>query len=225
MRKKWSDEDIASLAIKLRKALNLPDWQQIDVADLATKLQRDSRPAVRIDFEECSSGYLKGFAAKARPKERKVSMIYGLWQKLIKGDSHAAAIILEEIGHIFMHPEAMTIDHADGIDVKAANHPEFAEMEEEAQKFVFYTFAPIEEVYSWTDAERLVKQFGMPLELAKGYIDHLRSTRVWTQLHQHLIAKMYSIERKLVAVFSKRVASLRMSFILQKKRSTMLRLA
>ena len=50
-------------------------------------------------------------------------------------------------------------------------------------------------------------------------------TRVWTQLHQHLNAKIYSIDRKLVAVFSKRVASLRMSFILQKKRSTMLRLA
>ena len=52
-----------------------------------------------------------------------------------------------------------------------------------------------------------------------------KETRVWTQLHQHLNAKMYSIERKFVAVFSKRVASLRMSFILQKKRSTILRMA
>ena len=49
--------------------------------------------------------------------------------------------------------------------------------------------------------------------------------RVWTQLHQHLSAKMYSIERKFLAVFSKRVASLRISFILQKKRSTILRMA
>ena len=58
-----------------------------------------------------------------------------------------------------------------------------------------------------------------------GLLRHFLVLRVWTQLHQHLSAKMYSIERKLVAVFSKRVASLRMSFILQKKRSTMLRLA
>jgi hypothetical protein len=49
--------------------------------------------------------------------------------------------------------------------------------------------------------------------------------KVWAQLHQHLNAKMYNIERKLIAVFSKRVVSLLMSFILQKKRSTMLRLA
>ena len=65
------------------------------------------------------------------------------------------------------------------------------------------------------------------LQNAKCYerAPYLDLTRVWTQLHQHLIAKMYSIERKFVAVFSKRVASLRMSFILQKKRSTILRMA
>ena len=49
--------------------------------------------------------------------------------------------------------------------------------------------------------------------------------RVWTQFAQHLNAKIYSIDRKAVAVFLNLVASLRMSFILQKKRSTMLRLA
>ena len=50
-------------------------------------------------------------------------------------------------------------------------------------------------------------------------------SRVWTQLSQHLIANMYTMLWKLSAVFSKRVASLRMSFILQKNRSTMLRMA
>ena len=50
-------------------------------------------------------------------------------------------------------------------------------------------------------------------------------SRVWTQLAQHLNAKMNSIDRKPVADFSNLVASLRMSFILQKKRSTMLRIA
>jgi len=50
-------------------------------------------------------------------------------------------------------------------------------------------------------------------------------TRVWTQLIQHLMAKMWSMARKFWAYFSKRVDSLRMSFILQKKRSTMLRMA
>jgi hypothetical protein len=50
-------------------------------------------------------------------------------------------------------------------------------------------------------------------------------TRVWTQFSQHLIAKSCTIDKKLMAFFSNRVASLRMSFILQKNRSTMLRIA
>jgi len=50
-------------------------------------------------------------------------------------------------------------------------------------------------------------------------------TRVWTQLIPHLIANMYIMLWKLRACFSNRVASLRISFILQKKRSTMLRIA
>ncbi len=50
-------------------------------------------------------------------------------------------------------------------------------------------------------------------------------TRVWTQFSQHLIAKSCTIDKKLMAFFSNRVASLRISFILQKKRSTILRMA
>ncbi len=48
-------------------------------------------------------------------------------------------------------------------------------------------------------------------------------TRVWTQLAQHLIANIWIIERKFRAFFSNLVASLRISFILQKKRSTTFR--
>ena len=43
-------------------------------------------------------------------------------------------------------------------------------------------------------------------------------SRVWTQLIQHRIAKMWIMARKFRVSFSKRVASLRMSFIRQKKR-------
>ena len=50
-------------------------------------------------------------------------------------------------------------------------------------------------------------------------------SRVWTQFNQHLIAKSCNIDKKFTAFFSKRVASLRISFILQKNRSTMLRIA
>ena len=50
-------------------------------------------------------------------------------------------------------------------------------------------------------------------------------TRVWNQLIQHLMAKMWSMARKFCAYFSKRVESLRIFFILQKKRSTMFRMA
>ena len=49
-------------------------------------------------------------------------------------------------------------------------------------------------------------------------------TRVWTQLIHSLMAKMWIMARKLRLSFSKRVASLRMSFMVQKKRSTMLRI-
>lgn len=49
--------------------------------------------------------------------------------------------------------------------------------------------------------------------------------RVWTHFIQHLIANRYSIDLKLHASFSKRELKRRMSFILQKKRSTMLRMA
>lgn len=46
------------------------------------------------------------------------------------------------------------------------------------------------------------------------------SARVRTQFAQHLIAKSCTIDKKLRAFFSNLVASLRISFILQKKRST-----
>ena len=53
----------------------------------------------------------------------------------------------------------------------------------------------------------------------------LTSTRVWTQFSQHLIAKMWSIERKFCFSFSYRVVSRLISFIRQKNRSTRLRMA
>ena len=56
-------------------------------------------------------------------------------------------------------------------------------------------------------------------------VANLINTRVWTQLIQHLIANIYIMFWKLIAVFSNLVASLRMSFILQKNRSTILRIA
>ena len=46
-----------------------------------------------------------------------------------------------------------------------------------------------------------------------------RQTRVWTQLIQHRIAKMWVMARKFRLSSSKRVASLRISLIRQKKRS------
>ncbi len=59
--------------------------------------------------------------------------------------------------------------------------------------------------------------------LAQAYLDEL--TRVWTQLHHCLMANICSVARKFWLSFSNRVASLRMSFILQKNRSTTFRMA
>ncbi|WP_372340494.1 substrate-binding domain-containing protein [Parvularcula sp. IMCC14364] len=49
--------------------------------------------------------------------------------------------------------------------------------------------------------------------------------RVWTQLIQHFAAKRYIMLMKFLRDFSNRVASRLMSFILQKNRSTILRMA
>lgn len=64
-----------------------------------------------------------------------------------------------------------------------------------------------------------------PSNVDSQWIAETHCFRVWTQLIQHLIANMYIMLWKLIACFSKRVASLRISFILQKKRSTILRMA
>ena len=57
-------------------------------------------------------------------------------------------------------------------------------------------------------------------ELTGTGLETSMDVRVWTQLIQHLIAKSWIIERKFLAVFSNRVAKRRISFILQKNRST-----
>jgi len=49
-------------------------------------------------------------------------------------------------------------------------------------------------------------------------------TRVWTQLIHSRIAKMWTMARKFRLSFSNLVANLRMSFMVQKNRSTMLRI-
>ena len=51
-----------------------------------------------------------------------------------------------------------------------------------------------------------------------------RATIILTQLIHNLIAKVWTIARKLSLSFSYRVASLRISFMVQKNRSTILRL-
>lgn len=72
----------------------------------------------------------------------------------------------------------------------------------------------------WMTRADLYEAWGDKLQQLNALKNLVKFSRVWTQLHQHLIAKSCTIERKFRAFFSKRVASLRMSFILQKKRST-----
>jgi len=177
MRSGWTDGQIAEIAEKIRKYLNIPPWGKINVPLLIQMLRTDSRPQVRIEFRECDPSFLRGAAAKTEPKERVIHYRKGLWKELMGGGAAAVAVFLEEIGHVFLHPEAEVIYHSLGPDAKADNYPEYAAMEEEAEKFVFYSFAPIAEVYSETKFENLVAKYDMPLTLAKKYIRHLESTR------------------------------------------------
>ena len=101
--------------------------------------------------------------------------------KLILGDREAAAIFLEEIGHIFLHPEADVRNHSIGEDHRARVIPEIQEQEEEVEKFVWYLLAPISEVYSEADPQRLAEKFGMTLESANDYCAHIAETRNKTE--------------------------------------------
>ena len=57
-----------------------------------------------------------------------------------------------------------------------------------------------------------------PFTIRPSYLLGSRHARVWTQLIHSLIAKIWTMARKFWLSFSKRVASLRMSFMVQKKR-------
>jgi hypothetical protein len=177
MRKNWTDEAIATFAERLRNFLGVPLFIKLDFKLLILKFEHHSDPRKRITFTEMPAGYLRGFAAKARPQDRKVFYKFGLMDEAIKGNSSAIAVFIEEIAHCVLHQNVRTIDSAEGIDRRASLFYEFQEMEEEARKFVFYTFAPISEVYAVTDPNVLVKRFGMPIDLATQYVDHLEETR------------------------------------------------
>ncbi len=177
MRKAWENSSIAQLAEDLRKFLGIPLWMRIDVKALILKFEHHSDERKRIRFVEMPAGYLKGFSAKARPKDRTIFYKAGLMDQAIAGVASAIAIFIEEMGHCFLHKTVDSIDHAEGADSRAANFFEFQEMEEEARKFVFYTFAPVSEVYSVTDPSFLIEKFGMPADLATEYVEHLKETR------------------------------------------------
>ncbi len=183
MRKAWTDGSIAQLAEDLRKFLGLPLWMRIDVKTLILKFEHHPDERKRIRFVEMPAGYLKGFAAKARPKNRTIFYKSGLMDQAVAGVASAIAIFIEEMGHCFLHKTVDSIDHAEGADSRAANFYEFQEMEEEARKFVFYTFAPVSEVYSVTDPKFLVEKFGMPADLAAEYVEHLKETRGEIEKH------------------------------------------
>ena len=76
-----------------------------------------------------------------------------------------------------------------------------------------HEFDGFEELF---DKEEIFRHFSFKIPFA---------TRVWTQFSQHLIAKMWSMDRKFRFSFSYRVVRRRISFILQKNRSTSFRMA
>ncbi|CAN0259529.1 unnamed protein product, partial [Phaeothamnion confervicola] len=93
------------------------------------------------------------------------------------GDSEACQVLLEEIGHLLMHSSSPILDHAIGIDLRAQNSELVAQKEREAEKFVWYSMAPVDEVYAQTEAVLLMTRYGMSLSYAQNYLVHLRRTR------------------------------------------------
>jgi hypothetical protein len=97
-------------------------------------------------------------------------------------------------------------------------------------KCVIVKVSEIDNLANCTVPDKLVKakrRYGLDSKHQAHCREHLSldqlAIRVRAQLHQHLATKKQSNDLKFVAVFSKRFASLRVSFIPQKKRSTILR--
>ena len=78
---------------------------------------------------------------------------------------------------MLMHSSSPVLDHAIGMDLRAKNSELVAQKEREAEKFVWHSMAPVDEVYAQTEPAILMTRYGMSLNYAQKYLVHLRRTR------------------------------------------------
>lgn len=177
MDRSWSDDEIAILAGKVRSFAGCGPSDRLDVGKLIKRMQENPDRLARVTFIEASSSELSRSLARAEPKNRIVRYQPNLKNRAEAGDPVACQVLLEEIGHLLMHSSSPVLDHAIGVDLRAQNSEEVAQKEREAEKFVWYSMAPIDEVYAQTEPVLLMTRYGMSLNYAQKYLVHLRRTR------------------------------------------------
>jgi hypothetical protein len=178
MDREWSDEEIATLAKGLRKFARQDLKKPLDILEVMNRLQSgEAKRDLRMIFVEVPDSQLPNSLAEAEPRRRKIKYRHSLLEDLRKGVPEANEIMLEEIGHVLMHPNSRVLNHFTGVDFRAWNIPEVKRKEQEARKFAWHAKAPIEDAYSASSPDELRSRWNMSSDGSREYFGEIRRTR------------------------------------------------
>lgn len=172
----WSDEEIARWGLGLRRFSKQRPDERLNILKVVRGLEA-AESEIAIQFVEVPDAQLPYAAAQAEPKSRTIKYRRSLMSAILSGDAASIEIVLEEIGHVFLHLGQLTLNHFLGVDVRAKNIDLVARKEREARKFAWYALAPIEEVYSVTNPKVLRDRFGLSEQASSEYVTHIRRVR------------------------------------------------
>jgi hypothetical protein len=175
--KRYSDEELATIAEQLRKRLRIQPEERVDVLSVVNHFKNSEDPNWRITFQEAPSSYMRQARALAEPAKRRVHYSKGLMDELINGAPQAAIIFLEEICHVLLKHDARVLNHSVGVDVRANAMPELDAMEQEAERMGWFFLAPISEMYAVGTEDEIIRRYGLPAAVAGRYYRHIESTR------------------------------------------------
>lgn len=175
--KRYSDEDLASIAEGLRKRLGLRLEDKVNMLDVVQHFQNAKDPIWRITFQEVPASFMRQALALAEPLKRTIYHTKDLKDRLRGGDSRAGLVFLEEICHVLLKHDARVLNHSVGRDVRMNAMPELAAMEDEAERMQWFFIAPISEMYSVGSAAEIIRRYEVPPDVANKYFQHIEFTR------------------------------------------------
>lgn len=174
--KRYSDEELATIAESFRRLIGLKPKDKLDVFSLVKLFQSLKDSNWKITFHEAPSSYMRGALARAEPSERRVHYKEGLMARLANGDQVAKSVFLEEICHVLLKHDARVLNHSIGRDVRANANPELDAMEQEAQRMRWFIQAPISELYGVGSAKEIIDRYELTPDEAELYHQHIKST-------------------------------------------------